>query len=257
MNETHYTENWDQAALESKRMQLYQSRLDYLRRHMSRQNVAALLLIDPNDIFYASGARNMQLFTMRTPSRYLLILEDGPCVLYEYVGCEHLASDLSTIDDIRLATGLCNRSSGGQVEQASKQFAREIKSVINADNPSIDCIAIDRFPYAAVDALRDEGFTITDAENVLLPARAVKLPIELPYMREAMRRVEAGVRRLEESAEPDKTESETWAEFHYDLMAKEGQYICTRLFQSGPNTFPYQSNVLTTIDMNFSASDIT
>ena len=220
-------------------MPLYQARLDYLRHHMSKQNVAALLLIDPNDIFYASGARNMQLFTMRTPSRYLLIIEDGPCILYEYVGCEHLAQGLPTIDDIRLAKGLCNRSSGGQVLQSSRQFAKDIKSAVSAHDRAIDSIAIDRFPYAAVDALRAEGFTITDAESVLLPARAVKLPIELPYLREAMKRVEAGVIRLEESAEPDKTESETWAEFHYDLMAKEGQYICTRLFQSGPNTFPY------------------
>ena len=239
MRTNFYTENWNRATLESRRMQLYQSRLDYLRSHMAKQNVAALLLIDPNDIFYASGASNMQLFTMRTPSRYLLILEDGPCILYEYMGCEHLATELPTIDEIRLATGLCNRSSGGQVEQASRQFAAEIKSVIKDHNPSIDTIAIDRFPYAAVDALRAQGLTITDAEDVLLPARAVKLPLELPYLREAMKRVEAGVRRLENSAEPDKTESETWAEFHYELMAKEGQYICTRLFQSGPNTFPY------------------
>ena len=239
MSQSYLTECWDLATLESRRMQLYQSRLDYLRMHMANNDVPALLLVDPNDVFYATGARNMQLFTMRTPSRYVLILENGPCILYEYVGCEHLASDLPTIDEIRIANGLCQRSAGGRVDQASKQFASEIKSAIDAHNPSIDSIAIDRFPYAAVDALRSKGFNITDAEDVLLPARAVKLPIELPYIREAMRRVEAGVRRLEESAQPDKTESETWAEFHYELMAKEGQYICTRLFQSGPNTFPY------------------
>ena len=239
MSQSYFTQNWDQATLEARRMKLYQSRLDYLRMHMAEKDVPALLLVDPNDVFYATGARNMQLFTMRTPSRYVLILENGPCILFEYVGCEHLAHGLPTIDEIRIATGLCQRSSGGQVVQAGINFASEIKAVIHRYNPSIDSIAIDRFPYQAVDALRNEGFHIRDAEDVLLPARAVKLPIELPYIREAMRRVEAGVRRLEKSAQPDKTESETWAEFHYDLMAKEGQYICTRLFQSGPNTFPY------------------
>ena len=239
MMPSNFNEHWDLTTLKSKRYDLYQSRLQHLRQHMSKNDVPAMLLIDPNDVFYASGARNMQLFTMRTPSRYLLIIADGPSILYEYVGCEHLAKDLPTIDEIRPAQGLCNRSSGGNVPQASKNFAREIKATIQAHNPSIETIAIDRFPYNAVDALRAQGLIITDAEAVLLPARAIKLPIELPYIREAMKRVEVGVRRLEESAEPDKTESETWAEFHYDLMAKEGQYICTRLFQSGPNTFPY------------------
>ena len=144
-----------------------------------------------------------------------------------------------TVDEIRHAEGLCMKSSGGYVAEASKRFAVEISATIKAHNSQIDSVAIDRFPYMAVDALRTEGLVINNAEHVLLPARAVKLPIELPYIREAMKRVEAGVKRLEESAEPDKSESETWAEFHYDLMAKEGQYICTRLFQSGPNTFPY------------------
>ena len=239
MTQTIYQQQWDPLTLQSHRHELYLSRLEYLREHMFNHNVPAMLLIDPNDIFYATGARNMQLFTMRTPSRYLLILAEGPSILFEYVGCEHLASGLPTIDEILPAHGLCNRSSTGKVTQACKAFAKQIKAAVHAHDHTIETIAVDRFPFQAVDALRDQGFVITDAEAVLLPARAVKLPIELPYLREAMKRVEAGVRRLEESAEPDKTESETWAEFHYDLMAKEGQYICTRLFQSGPNTFPY------------------
>ncbi len=239
MSLNHFTEIWDLYTLESKRFELYQARLNHLRKQMEKKDVPALLLVDPNDIFYACGASNMQLFTQRTPSRYLLILEDGPTILYEYVGCEHLAKNLPTVDEIRHAEGLCMKSSGGYVTEASKRFAAEMNATIKAHNSSINTVAIDRFPYAAVDALRAEGLTITDAEEVLLPARAIKLPIELPYIREAMKRVEVGVNRLEESAEPDKTEVETWAEFHYDLMAKQGQYISTRLFQSGPNTFPY------------------
>jgi Xaa-Pro aminopeptidase len=181
----------------------------------------------------------MQLFTQRTPARYLLILADGPAILYEYVGCEHLAAGLATIDDIRPSEGLDTISSGGDPAGASRRFAAEIAGAIRDHDPEIDRIAIGRFPWRAVDALRAEGLTVTDADAALLPARAIKLDIELPFIREAMRRVEAGVRRLEDTAAPGRTEAETWAEFHYALMAKEGQYISTRLFQSGPNTFPY------------------
>jgi len=239
MSADYFTQIWDLQTLESKRIALYQTRQRHLRNEMQKCDVAALLLVDPNDIFYACGARNMEIFTQRTPSRYLLLFNEGPCILYEYIGCEHLAKDLPTVDEIRHAEGLCIKSSGGDVLQASERFAVEIAATIKAHNADIDSVAIDRFPYIAVDALRAGGLIITNAELVLLPARAIKSPIELPYIREAMKRVESGVKRLEQSAEPDKTETQTWAEFHYDLMAKEGQYVCTRLFQSGPNTFPY------------------
>jgi len=230
---------WEADRLRAERGTLYAARLAHLLDHMRKAGVAAMLLIDPNDIFYATGARNMQVFAMRTPARYLLILLDGPVILYEYVGCEHLAAGLSTIDEIRPAEGLTTLSSGNRLGAASTRLAAEVASLVRAHDPAIDRIAVDRLPFPAIDALRGEGLSLSMADEVLLRARAIKLPIELPYIREAMRRVETGVRRLEEHAEPDRTEAETWAEFHYELMAKEGQYTTTRLFQSGPNTFPY------------------
>ena len=228
----------DTSALPDRR-QLLLERHAHLRAAMRKADVPAVLELDSNHIIYATGARNMQLFTQRTPARYLLILADGPTILFEYVGCEHLARGLPTIDDIRPSTGLDTISSGGDLAGSARRFAVEIAGALRDHDPEIDKLAIGRFPWIAVDALRAEGLTVTDADAALLPARAIKLEIELPFIREAMRRVEDGVRRLEETASPDRTEAETWAEFHYSLMAREGQYISTRLFQSGPNTFPY------------------
>ena len=239
MNRAWYTEVWDPAMLEGRRHELYAARLAHVRKRMDEAGVGALLLVDPNDVFYASGARNMQIFAMRTPARYLLIVQGGPAILYEYVGCEHLAAGLPTVDEVRPAEGLCAISSGGRVLEASARFAAEIASVVRAQQGKLDRIAIDRFPFRAVDALRKEGFDLVPAEDVLLWARAIKLPIELPYLREAMRRIDGAVERLAGHARPGQSETEAWAEFHYALMAKEGQYASTRLFQSGPNTFPY------------------
>jgi len=58
-------------------------------------------------------------------------------------------------------------------------------------------------------------------------------------MREAIRLVDRAVERLEREAEPGRTEAEVWAHFQFELMATQGQHTVTRLFQSGPNTFPY------------------
>ena len=227
------------ADLKARRSELYAARKAHVRSRMERAGVAVMLLVDPNDIGYVTGARNMTLFTARTPARYLLMFSDGYTILYDFVGCEHLAKDLVTIDEVRPAEGLNTVSSGGQLVEAIARFAAEIAAVIRDRDPHIDRLHIDRFPWQATDALRAEGFELADADAALLPARAIKLPIEMPYYREAMDRINAAVLRLESKAEPDKTESEVWAEFHYSLMAKEGQYVSTRLFQSGENTYPY------------------
>ncbi len=222
-----------------RRYELYSARLANLRRHMRERSLPVLLTIDPTQMLYATGASNMTLFTVRVPARYLLILAEGPTILFDYVGGEHLAENLPTISEIRTSEGLCFVSSGGDIAGASERFARLIVAAMRDYDVSIDRIGLDRFPYQAVEALWRQKVTVVDGQEVMSRARAIKLPVELPYIREAMRRVEEGVRQLEMKAEPDKTECEVWAEFHYALMAKEGRYIATRLFQSGPNTFPY------------------
>ena len=225
--------------LEAQRHTLYQARLARLRAFMHKANLPALLTLDVNHIVYATGARNMQIFGMRSPSRYLLVFAEGPSVLYEYAGGEHLAQDLPTVTHIKPAIGLSFLGSGGQLADASQRFAHEIASTIRAVDPTIDTLGLDRFPFAATDALRQQGFTLRDSDEAFVPARAVKLPIEIPYMREAMRRVEQGVHRLEAAIRPGRSETEVWGELWFDFMQKDGQFLTTRLFQSGPHTFPY------------------
>lgn len=234
-----WSDSLTEGELISSRHTLYSDRKNHVLKEMKKAGAAAMLVLDPNDIAYITGARNMTIFAMRTPARYLLVLQDGFTVLFEYVGCEHLAAGLATINEIRPARGLNRISSGGKAAWSSSAFAREIAGIIRDRDPAIDRIHIDRFPWLAVDALRAEGFALAASDDILTEARAIKLPIEIPYLRTAMDRVNTAVRRLEKRAEPGRTESEVWAEFHHGLMAKEGQYVSTRLFQSGSNTFPY------------------
>lgn len=216
---------------------LYVARLGHVRRHLAEANADALLLCDPNDVFYATGAMNMQIFSMRSPARYLLIVDGGPTILYEYRGCEHLAAQLPTIDVIRLAEGLDVVTSGGDLDAADRRFADEVMAEL--DHHGVRRCAVDRFPFHAVDSLRRRNIAIVSADTVLARARSIKLPLEIVYMREAMRRVETAVERVEQAVEPGLTESEVWANFHFELMAKDGQHVVTRLLQSGPNTYPY------------------
>ncbi len=190
MDAAHKAVDLDQ---EANRHALYAARLDHTRAGMRAHDIPAMLIVDPNQIAYSTGATNMTLWSARTPARYLLILLDGPVILFDFKGAQHLAVGLPTVDEIRPAEGLDYVSSGGDMAGAASRFAREIAAILRDSDSEID----------------------------------------------RMRRVEAGVERLESKTEPGMTETEAWAEFHYSLMAKEGQYVSTRLFQSGPNTYPY------------------
>ena len=220
--ELNASENPAEAELIANRDDLYLASLAHTRDGMRRHDIPVLVIVDPNQIFYSTGTANMQIWSARTPAPYLLIFLEGPVILYDFAGSQHLAQGLPTIDEIRLAEGVDHVSSGEDLPRACDRFAQEIAAMIRSHDPAIDHIAVDRFPFQAVDALRGEGLDVVDALEALSLTRAIKLPIELPYIREAMRRVELGVRRLEERAEPSLTEAETWAEFHYEMMAKHG-----------------------------------
>jgi hypothetical protein len=61
--------------------------------------------VRPVNIRYALDTPNMQLWTLRNAVRYALVLADGPAILVELAGCEHLAAGRDDIDQIRPAIG--------------------------------------------------------------------------------------------------------------------------------------------------------
>lgn len=221
------------------RYPILKARQAKLRRVMRDMDVPVLLVLDTINILYATGARNMTIFSTRTPARYLLLFAEGPAVLFDYFGCEHLARDLPTVDDVRPARGLCHVSSGGQPAEQARLMVEDIAGAISDQGLQLGRLAIDRFPFASVDALRAKGFDLIDADPVFGEARKVKLPGEIHLLREAMNRVITAADEMEARIEPGRTETEVWADFHRPFMALEGEYVVTRLFQSGANTYPY------------------
>ncbi len=219
--------------------QLASERQQRLRQTMREHNTAVLLVVDSINIQYATGATNMTIFSTRTPARYLLLFAEGPSILYEYFGCEHLAQDLDTIDRVLPARGLCYVSSGGDPQGQAAAFAAEIAGAVVEAGLSIERLALDRFPFAAIDALREQGFQLHDADVVFSAARQIKLAGEIELMRAAMQRVGDATQAMVANIDPGRSETEIWADFIGPFIAAEGKYIATRLLQSGPRSFPY------------------
>ena len=222
----------------STRHELYLQRLANTRRFMASLDVPVALLRDPFNVRYITGATNMTVFNLCVPARYLLVLAEGPVMLFDYLGGEHLSAGLPTIDEVRTAHGLSHVSSNGFAAAESAAMAGEIASLVREHCGDIGTLAVDSFPFAAVDALRAEGFVITDADVLMSRTRRVKLPLEIAYMREAMRRTVGAVRQMEAELRPGLTENEVWSRFVGALMAGHGELVSTRLLESGPNTFP-------------------
>ena len=206
---------------------------------MRRAETPALLITDPVNILYATGAQNMSIWAMRNTSRYLLLFAEGPVILFEPFGCEHLSQGLPTLDEVRPGIGVQYTSAGPGIEAAARRWASEIAPLVQASAGLGALVGVDRLPFAALDALRAAGLRLTDADAVVYEARRLKLSEELPYIEEAVNRVEAAAADLAQSIEPGMSEAEVWAEFQRGFIARGGQYISTRLIAGGPRSFPY------------------
>jgi Xaa-Pro dipeptidase len=218
---------------------LRRGRLERLRAELVRQDLAACVLVDPVNIRYATGARNMEVFHRRNPSRYLLVPAEGPTVLFEYPGCHHLAADLETIDEIRPATTVSFAASGPRVDDAARRWAAELGDLARGHGGGNRRLAIERVNHAAGAALIEEGFELFDAQDPVERARARKLPEEVVCIRRSLAAVERAVDHMREGLRPGISENELWARLHASVIADDGDYVETRLLSSGPRTNPW------------------
>ncbi len=198
----------------------------------------ALLTADPITISYATGVRNMNVYSMMGPFRYLLVVPGGSTVSYEYGGAEHLARDSPVVTEVRTAPGL-TAVSGPTYAAANERFAADVASLTRGHRAGSVRLGVERVEFMLADALRDHDVTVASGTEAVVSARAVKLAAEICIMQEAVGRVEDAVEAMRPHLVPGATEIEVWAEFQRHLIAHEGEYVSTRLAQSGPRTVPY------------------
>lgn len=218
--------------------ELLTSRLDRLRSVMEQAGLDAVLTSDPVDIAYACGVRNMTVFGLMGPSRLVFVPMSGPIVLFEFAGCEHLAAGNPIVGEVRPAPGI-SPTSGAGYTTAIDSFAAELLVDLSDRGSGRARLAVERLDFPVTDALRQLGIELHDAGPVFQESRRIKTLPELVVVREAIRRVESCVAELRAAIAPGRREVEIWAEFHRALIATGGEFVSTRLFQSGARTFPY------------------
>ncbi|MGK7652169.1 M24 family metallopeptidase [Roseovarius sp. B08] len=210
-----------------------------VRSEMRKRDIAAVLLSDPVNIRYATGARNMQVFSQRNaPSRYLLLTQDRS-ILFEFTGCAHLADGLETIDEVRAARTASFVAAGPDIAKREKAWAAEMADLVTSLVGKGATLGIERLNAGSAIALRDAGLRIVDAQEPVEMARAIKSAEEMKCVNASLRATEIGVAKLRAAIRPGITEAELWSVLHQSIIAQNGDYVETRLLNAGERTNPW------------------
>ncbi|EPB7046057.1 TPA: M24 family metallopeptidase [Pseudomonas aeruginosa] len=194
---------------------------------------------DPVNIRYATGARNMQIFCARnTPSRYL-ILTDRRTILFEFTGCEHLANDLETIDEVRQSSTASFVAAGPDIANREKVWAAEMVAMLTELVGANATVGIERMNAGTAIAVANLGIKIVDAQEPIEMARAIKSAEEVKCVIASLRATEIAVGKLREAIRPGITENELWSVLHQSVIAQNGDYCETRLLSAGRRTNPW------------------
>lgn len=215
-------------------------RQERVRAEMASRDIGAVVLSDAINVRYATGSRNMQIFTSRNaPARYLIMTADR-VVLYEFTGCEHLAEGLETIDEVRAATTASFVAAGRHVAAREQEWAELTAATIRELlGPGDHRVGIERMNAGAAIALAGTGLRLVDAQEPVEMARAIKSAAEVDCILASLRMTERAVADLRAAIRPGITENDLWSVMFKAVIAGNGDYCETRLLNSGPRTNPW------------------
>jgi Xaa-Pro dipeptidase len=221
------------------RGRLQRGRLARLREQLKLSDCPAGLFYDPINIRYATDVSNMQVYSLHNPCRYVFVALEGPVILFDFKGCEHLSEHSVVVDEVRTARSWYHFNSGSRNLEHATRWAAEIDDLMRNHASMNKRIAIDKIDPLGTDKLRDLGYNIVEGQEIAHLARLIKTGEEILALRDAVAVCEHGMRRMREQSQPGKTEQQIWSELHQVNIAHGGEWIETRLLNSGPRTNPW------------------
>ncbi|MFQ5786106.1 MAG: M24 family metallopeptidase [Alphaproteobacteria bacterium] len=219
------------------RLRVY--RLGRVQEELKKRDYGACVLFDPINIRYATGSRNMTVWTLHNAARYAFVPAEGKAVLFEFPRCEHLARGLETIGEVRPATTWYYFSAGRFLDERAISWATEIADLVKEQCGGNQRLALDHGNFPGTRALEALGIEIVEGQEPMERARAIKSADEIACMNVAISVCEAGMARMREALAPGITENELWSILHETNIAMGGEWIETRLLSSGGRTNPW------------------
>ncbi|MEM6622543.1 MAG: dimethylsulfonioproprionate lyase DddP [Pseudomonadota bacterium] len=222
--------------------------LDQMRRHRHARLVAALnewdygalLLTDPLNIRYATDSSNMQLWNTHNPFRLCALFPDGYMVLWDYVRCEMLSEFNPMVSEVRDKASLFYFGAGDGAHKRADALADQVVQLMaQHGSGSNRRLAVDKMMLHGIQALQDRGLELMDGEELTEKTRAIKGPDEINAMRCAIFACEQAMGAMHEMVRPGITEVDAWAVLQSENFIRGGEWIETRILNSGPRTNPW------------------
>jgi Xaa-Pro aminopeptidase len=214
-------------------------RLERLRAELRRRDVTGALLTDPINLRYATGSRNMAIWTMHDGGRYAFVATEGPVVLFEFSSSRHVSRDLDTIDELRPSTPFTYFLAGPRAGEKTVEWAEEIAGLVERYGGRNRRLAVDRCDPEPAEHLLARSIRLVGVQPAIEQARMVKTPEELHCLRAAMTVCDLAVERIRTRLEPGITENQLWSILHETNIAYGGEWIECRLLASGERTNPW------------------
>jgi len=156
-----------------------QYRLARTRAEMARRDLGACLLYDMANIHYATGMRNMSLFTGHYPTRYLFVAASGPVILFAAEAGPLRQWLPETVDELRPARNWYFELNGDKVAEAAQPWAAEIDDLMRTHCGGNRRLGVDRMGAMGFMPLHSRGIEICDGQASLEAARAIKSEDEI------------------------------------------------------------------------------
>jgi len=217
-----------------------QTRLDRIVAELNKRDYAGVLCFDPLNIRYATDSSNMHLWITHNPSRAAFVSAEGHVVLWELHRCEHLSNYLPLIDEIRTeGVGMYYFVAGDKEEEIAERFAQQVDQLLRKHAGDNRRLAIDKIEIPGLRALDKIGVDVQNGMQLMEHARSVKGVDEINAMRCAISSCEIAVAEMRKALRPGIAEVELWAVLHGENIKRGGEWIETRILNSGPRTNPW------------------
>ncbi len=227
----------ESAGIDEKSIRAY--RLSRVHRLLAEADLAGIVIFDPINLRYATGSRNMQVWTMHNACRYAFIATEGPAVLFDLPSSIHLSQDLETIAERRPALAWDYMAVGPRGAEMAGRWARDIAALVGSLGGGNRRLAIDRADLLPLAALGREGIVAVDGKGVMERARAIKSAEEVRAFVASLRTTEAAIADLKCALRPGMTEQQALSVLIAGSLERGGEYPETRLLTAGPRTNPW------------------
>ena len=212
-------------------------RLQRICQRLEAADCAAIVLFDPVNIRYATGTRNMQVWTMHNICRYTVVFASGEMVLYELGSSDHLAREHAA--DIRPSLSTDFMAVGNRGPEMARRWTESMISLLLEKGITEQRLAIDRADLALVQESARQGLRLIEGQSVMERARAIKSRAEVEVLRRSLQTCEQSVADMRARLQPGMRESDALAMFIEGSIRRGAEYPETRLLSSGPRTNPW------------------